>query len=356
MKKSKLLVVAVLVVCVSFGLFTACKKGNGSGRTLQVGVLSYLNFPEEEYSAVAEARRDLINILLSEKGAESKARERMAMRSIEVHYYDTLDAMIMALQAGEIDLIDEIPNSTAKYLCHQNKLLKMSKTQFFGVRRPGKDVFARMVTGLVGNGFSFMMQKKNVALRDSFDDAIMSMKRDGTFAKLVKKHIIEVCEGGEIVSVVPAYKHGRKTIKVAVTGALPPMDFVAPDGTFAGFNTAILAEIGKRLDKNITIIQVDSVGRATALASGTVDVVFWTRGASEWTYNNIEGKSKEEFEEMVKANKASFSAEESAAIEAYMKALPPERNMIKDMPDDAICTYPYFSELPDILMLKKTKL
>lgn len=68
------------------------------------------------------------------------------------------------------------------------------------------------------------------------------------------------------------------TVKVAITGSHPPMDYVAADGTPAGFNTAILSEIGKRIGKNIELVQVDSVGRAAALASGTVDVVFWTRG------------------------------------------------------------------------------
>ena len=56
------------------------------------------------------------------------------------------------------------------------------------------------------------------------------------------------------------------------------MDYVAADGTPAGFNTAILAEIGRRLQVNIKLVQVDSATRALALSSGMVDVVFWTKG------------------------------------------------------------------------------
>ena len=52
------------------------------------------------------------------------------------------------------------------------------------------------------------------------------------------------------------------------------MDYVAANGTPAGFNTAVLAEIGKRLERNIELVQVNSVGRALALAQGNVDVAF----------------------------------------------------------------------------------
>ena len=68
---------------------------------------------------------------------------------------------------------------------------------------------------------------------------------------------------------------GAETIKVAVTGDLPPIDYVAADGTPAGFNTAILAEIGKRLKVNIELMNVESGARAAALSSKRADVVFW---------------------------------------------------------------------------------
>ena len=47
------------------------------------------------------------------------------------------------------------------------------------------------------------------------------------------------------------------------------------DGTPAGFNTALLAEIAKRLGKNIEIVDIDSGARAVALTSNKIDVIFW---------------------------------------------------------------------------------
>ena len=60
-----------------------------------------------------------------------------------------------------------------------------------------------------------------------------------------------------------------------MTGDLPPLDFVNTDGTPAGFNTALLAEIAKRLGKNIAVVQIDSGARAAALSSEQIDVIFW---------------------------------------------------------------------------------
>ena len=60
-----------------------------------------------------------------------------------------------------------------------------------------------------------------------------------------------------------------------MTGDLPPLDYVSEDGSPAGFNTAILAEIAKRLGKNIEVVDIDSGARAAALSSGQIDVIFW---------------------------------------------------------------------------------
>ena len=68
---------------------------------------------------------------------------------------------------------------------------------------------------------------------------------------------------------------GAKTIKVAVTGDLPPLDFISANGKPAGFNTAVLAEIANRMLLNIELVNVDGGARAAALTSKQVDVVFW---------------------------------------------------------------------------------
>jgi polar amino acid transport system substrate-binding protein len=68
---------------------------------------------------------------------------------------------------------------------------------------------------------------------------------------------------------------GAEKLKIGVTGDLPPLDLTLADGKPAGFSTAVLAEISKRLGKNIELVPIDSAARASALSSNRVDVVFW---------------------------------------------------------------------------------
>ena len=71
---------------------------------------------------------------------------------------------------------------------------------------------------------------------------------------------------------------GAETIRIAVTGDLPPMDVILSDGTPAGFNTAFLAELSQRVGVNFELVSVESSARAVALSSGVVDALFWTQG------------------------------------------------------------------------------
>ena len=124
------------------------------------------------------------------------------------------------------------------------------------------------------------------------------------------------------------------------------MDYVAEDGSFAGFNTAILAEIGKRLEKNIELVQTDSVGRALALAQGKVDVVFWTRAGAKARM------SKEEFEAFKQEKRAKQTEEEKAIMSGIDKAMPSGEHRYRDIPEGTITTAPYYSDMNVLVILK----
>ena len=104
---------------------------------------------------------------------------------------------------------------------------------------------------------------------------IKEMQADGTLDRLTKEYITDINAESEPPAVELPHFDSAKTIKVAVTGDLPPLDYVSADGKPAGFNTAVLAEIGNRMLRNIELVQVDSGARAAALSSKQVDVVFW---------------------------------------------------------------------------------
>ena len=347
MKKRYLIsAVAMLLALMLLGLSCGALA---EGKTY--GVLSFLNVTEEENGTVGNSvRRPMEEILLLNGVLEKQDSQVPAGRPV-TRYYDTLNAMLMALQAGEVNAI-KVPYYTGKYLCSANDNLMLTEEY-----HPEKATeITDWALRLLSEGYSFMTKEENTELRDAFDAQITAMKEDGTLQKLIDEYIIKASDGGEPVAIA-FEKFEGDPIKVAVTGSLPPMDYVAADGTFAGFNTAVLSEIGKRLQKNIELVQVDSGGRALALSEGTVDVVFWTRGMSEITAERRQGHSKpsqEEREARDRERLESMSDEERAALQEF--GLPDKalitKNEARDLPDNAITTQPYFTDLPIIVTLK----
>ena len=175
----------------------------------------------------------------------------------ELNFYDNFKSMQMALASKQIDKM-QIHQSVAKYLTTTNSDFAIGNSQH--------------TTELVDN-FCCAVRESNVDLKNDFDAAIESMKADGTLDALIDQFIRNATLTPPAV-VLPTFENAE-VIRVGITGDLPPLDLVLADGTPAGFNTAVLAEISKRIQKNIKLVQINSAARAVALTSGQVDVIFW---------------------------------------------------------------------------------
>ena len=318
--------------------------------TRRMGVLSMLNVTEADVDNYVKGRT-LIGVQLRRQGSqtneyyqspeEGQSGENADRPSLnlEVVYFDTLDAMLMALKAGEIAAMD-VSETTAQYLTHSDP--NLVQVASYGDGADG-DTFADIVRrGLLSNDFAFMFMEKNAALRDEFDAALASFTEE-KMEKLVQAHITAAINGDEISPIQMPVIEGAETIKVAVTGSLPPMDYVAADGTPAGFNTALLAEISSRMGKNIELVVVDSVGRAAALASGNVDAVFWTRTSGK----SIErgNDSEEEHNKMLETGIQNSSVEERETMDKVSELISFADYARADMPEGTIITAPYFSDV-----------
>lgn len=123
--------------------------------------------------------------------------------------------------------------------------------------------------------FCMLLRGEDVELRDQISACIAEMKEDGTIKEMSQRYIEDVIEGDDPDAVVPEVFSDATTIKVAVTGDRPPMDFVSTGGEPLGYNTALIAEIAKRLGDNIEFVTVDCGARSIALATGVCDIVFW---------------------------------------------------------------------------------
>ena len=242
---AKRLVLAVLVVFV-----VALLAGSVFAVERKIAFLSMLNITAEEYQKNADAFIGAGKVKVFTSGESY---------TITTAFYDSLTSMIMALNAGEVDEIS-LPEPVAEYVMNVNDGFEIAS-------------IVRIMPASLAMGF----RKDDDTLRKKFNEALFSMKADGALTILRAKYIdMPGYDDPEPVK-FDKFENVDTTIKVAVTGDIPPIDYIAPDGTPAGFNTAVLAEIASRMKVNVQLVNIESGARAAALASKRVDVVFWFR-------------------------------------------------------------------------------
>ena len=238
----KKLLVLILVLVFASSAFAASE-------TVNVGLLTELNITEAEFNAYMDAAL--------KAGLWTVFTEDESSRTANFVFYDTLVALQLGLNKGQVDEID-VPEVVGRYILTANDNCKIA------------------AMSLMSNPLMLALGFKDTKaeLRDKVNAALKAMKEDNTLALLIVKYL----NGPDFIMTKPiefAKFDGAETIKVAVTGDLPPIDFIAPDGVPAGFNTAILAEIAKRLKVNLELVNIDTNARAAALASERADVVLW---------------------------------------------------------------------------------
>ena len=228
----------IFVLALILGL---CAESHGlEKRVITLGMLEKLNTTEESFSQEWQKAFAPNNELLE----------------VRVKFYPNLNALQMALNAGEINHI-VLPEVTAEYLMNQNP-----------------EYESVLVLHSKGMGLAFGFSADHKELCAKFSRAITAMRDDWTLSALEGMYLASA--GRNAPKPVEFVKFdGAETVRAAVTGDLPPVDFMADDGTPAGFSTAVLAEIGKRLGVNIELMNIESAARSAALASGRADVVFW---------------------------------------------------------------------------------
>lgn len=242
----------LLILC-SLLLFSGCGGDSGNNSPsdagkIKLGMITRLNASEENFAVILQKIEDTLNLKIASH--------------IPV-FFDNLTSMQMAIQSKQIDEISTY-KSVACYMIVKDSKYDEAHYEIL------KDHSLEFV-----DSFCFALRDDESALRDSLNLVIKEMQDDGTFGRLTKEYITGISFDDDPPAVNLPKFESAQTIKVAVTGDLPPFDFVNAQGKPAGFNTAVLAEIGNRMLKNIEIIQVDSGARATTLTSHQADVVFW---------------------------------------------------------------------------------
>ena len=236
------------VICAAL-LMTGCggeqqhELDENDGKS-KIGVITRLNAGELEYNEHMKR----LNAIYRPSNVNS---------NVEYKYFDKMNDMQMALDAGQIDMLSTYQN-VANYM-----IQRADNKEILPSERKLEDYFC------------FAVREGDTMLKHNLDRAIKAMIADGTLATMSKRYIIDLKDGKEPPAVPITKIDDAETIKVAVTGDLPPFDMVLADGTPAGFSTAVLAEVSKRINRNIELVSVDSAARAAILSSKGADVVFW---------------------------------------------------------------------------------
>lgn len=242
----------ILVLCV--GMMNGCLANEGEGK---LGRLAKLGVDEDTLNEVI---REIYFSRIPFSG---------------YLYFDSLNNMIDALNAGVIAGL-EVDEYTARYI--------LSRSDGFALFAYPADLAEEI-------SYAMLLRGEDRGLCDRISAVIAEMKADGTLESMKKQYIDDVIAGAEPETVSPEHFEGAETIRAALTGDRPPMDYFSAAGEPVGFNTALMAEIGKRLGVNVELIPVDSGARSISLASKTSDVIFWTEVAD---FENWDGANRED--------------------------------------------------------------
>lgn len=191
------------------------------------------------------------------ESAEHKDHMKTTVDSV---VYNNLTSALMDLESGKIISI-ALETSVANYVAARNDKIAVLKTD----SETSSESF-----------YSMMTLDTNKEVYDILNNAIKEMKADGTLDSLIETELKAYIETDPVAKELPHFD-GAKTIKIGVTGDMPPMDFVATNGKAAGFNIALLTEIANRAQVNFELVQIETGARSMALSSGKVDAVFWTK-------------------------------------------------------------------------------
>ena len=292
----KKIVSIILLAGMMVGLLSGCSDNSQKTETkdVKIGGLTFQNGNINSIKELGEEKTTLVS--------------NITPRDVNVVEYDNLAAMQLALDSGKIDVMN-VPDFVGSYFVKNNK---------------GYALVASMLNVRVSYAMGFT--ENNAELRDRVNEAIGELQSNGTLTKLEDEYIYKA--SGKLKPVQFQTFDGAETITVALTGDMPPMDYIGADGTPAGYNTALVSEVAKIMKVNIKTINIEAAARSSALASGKADIVFWYDAA------DIEGEGLrpnpvaapenpeilEEKKKKEEALKKAFSVEGIIFSESYFRS------------------------------------
>ena len=186
--------------------------------------------------------------------------------------YKNYDEALFSLASGESDAIWAC-DVTADFLVKTRQGLV--KADYEGMADIQKTAEPRFSFGMA------LKKDSGKELKSLIDSCLEDMKSDGTLDALILKYVdnAEVFENeaGSKNRFYPDKMRktaGNGTIKVGITGAVPPLELLDEDMEPYGFCVAMMDEIGSRTGKKVKFVYLDNETAFTSLMGETVDLLF----------------------------------------------------------------------------------
>jgi len=190
--------------------------------------------------------KTIFDLLTKEIGAAPK----------EVLYFNRGVDLITAVKTGKIDAAPIMEFVADYYIKRNNDLMTLPQKE----KKDGVVLMA--------------VRGEDQKLKDELDSAITKLQENGLLKKLEEQWITNLPVNNEPSNTDIRKINGAKTYYIGITGDYAPLDYIAADGKPAGYNVALITEIGKIMNTNFEFVPLEAQAKFPALFSKKIDVVF----------------------------------------------------------------------------------
>lgn len=198
----------------------------------------------------------MIALPLPAKTIETSVANAIGGQPGEVKTFKRASDYLMALLTGKIDAAF-VPKFKAEY-----DVKRQSKLKIIPVIQPVKMNVVMAVRSADGQ------------FKTDLDKAITILQENGTLKRLEDEWVTNLSTAKEPENRQTPKFAGAKTVYVGVCGDIVPLDYIAADGRPAGYNVALMNEIGKLLNINFVFVSIETQAKYAALNSKKIDLVF----------------------------------------------------------------------------------
>jgi len=231
----------IFIAILAFNL-----AGCSSKKTESIKDVSELKGKVIGMLSTSAPQKSIFDALTKEIGGEPK----------EVLYFNSGADLITAIKTGKIDAAPTM-KFTADYFIKRNDDL---------ITIPKKEIIEGVIIMAV--------RSEDQKLKDELDSAITTLQENGMLKKLEDQWITNLPVTNEPSNIEIPKIEGAKTYYIGISGDYAPLDYIAANGKPAGYNVALLTEIGKILNVNFEFVSIEAQAKLHALVSKKIDVIF----------------------------------------------------------------------------------